>query len=133
MAGKLTTHVLDTAHGQPAVGMKIVLSKIESTGVAPIKTVFTNSDGRTDDALLEGNDLLVGTYELMFYVGDYYAKYGEAESPVPRRRADPFRHRQPRREIPRAAAVLALGVFDVPRKLKPQMDADERRLIVNHG
>jgi 5-hydroxyisourate hydrolase len=81
MAGKLTTHVLDTAHGHPAVGMKIVLSKIESTGVAPIKTVFTNSDGRTDDALLEGNDLLVGTYELMFYVGDYYAKYGEAESP----------------------------------------------------
>ena len=46
MAGKLTTHVLDTAHGQPAVGMKILLSKIESTGAAMIKAKSARFIGR---------------------------------------------------------------------------------------
>jgi 5-hydroxyisourate hydrolase len=73
MPGKLTTHVLDTANGKPAVGMKIDLCKIERAGTAVLKTVTTNNDGRIDEALLEGADLLVGIYELVFHVGDYFA------------------------------------------------------------
>ena len=76
MPGRLTTHVLDTAHGKPAAGMKIELCKIERAGTATLKTVATNGDGRTDEPLLEGDDLLVGVYELVFHVGDYFAHQG---------------------------------------------------------
>ena len=74
--GKLTTHVLDTAHGKPAAGMTIELCKIERLGTATLKTVVTNKDGRTDEPLLEGDDLLVGVYELVFHVGEYFAHQG---------------------------------------------------------
>jgi 5-hydroxyisourate hydrolase len=74
--GKLTTHVLDTAHGAPAAGMRIELCKIERAGTATLKTVVTNEDGRTDEPLLAGDDLLVGMYELVFHVGDYFAHQG---------------------------------------------------------
>ncbi len=76
MPGKLTTHVLDTAHGRPAAGMKIELCKIEREGTATLASVVTNADGRTDGPLLEGDDLLVGVYELVFHVGEYFAHQG---------------------------------------------------------
>jgi 5-hydroxyisourate hydrolase len=76
MPGRLTTHVLDTAHGKPAAGMKIDLCKVERAGTATLKTVTTNADGRTDDPLLEADDMLVGVYELVFHVGAYFAHLG---------------------------------------------------------
>ena len=75
-AGLLTTHVLDTAHGRPAAGMTIELCKIERLGTATLKTIVTNMDGRTDEPLLAGDDLLVGVYELVFHVGEYFAHQG---------------------------------------------------------
>ncbi|WP_404402615.1 hydroxyisourate hydrolase [Pelagibacterium halotolerans] len=69
-AGRLTTHVLDTANGHPARDMTIEL--LSGTGEA-IKSVVTNSDGRCDGPLLEGAALAVGAYELRFHVGDYFA------------------------------------------------------------
>jgi len=69
--GKLTTHVLDTALGQPAVGMKIQLFRISGMTHTKIGTFVTNSDGRVDSPLLEGNLCKIGTYELVFFAGDY--------------------------------------------------------------
>jgi 5-hydroxyisourate hydrolase len=66
----LTTHVLDTARGIPAVGMKI---ELWSSGKL-LKTVSTNADGRTDSPLLSGQELSGGNYELIFYVGDYFGE-----------------------------------------------------------
>jgi 5-hydroxyisourate hydrolase len=71
--GKLTTHVLDTASGQPARGMRIDVVKFDS-GQDVIKTLITNSDGRVDGPILEGDALEVGHYELHFYAGDYLRK-----------------------------------------------------------
>ncbi|HEX3358789.1 MAG TPA: hydroxyisourate hydrolase [Tepidisphaeraceae bacterium] len=73
---KLSTHVLDTAHGRPAGGMKIDFFKVEQAGNVLIKTVTTNKDGRTDQPLLEGN-LTAGTYELLFHVGDFFRQSGD--------------------------------------------------------
>ena len=70
MAGKLTTHVLDTAQGCPAAGLTIELWQ----GERLLKTVTTNTDGRTDAPLLIDNELTVGVYELRFAVGDYFKK-----------------------------------------------------------
>ena len=75
--GRLTTHVLDTAHGIPAAGLKIHLARVEE-GLPqyPLKTVITNSDGRCDGPLLEGAALTAGTYELLFEVGAYFRERG---------------------------------------------------------
>lgn len=74
MSGKLTTHVLDTALGCPAVNMTIQLWSIypDSQERQLLKTVQTNSDGRTDQALLSDQEFLAGIYELVFSVGEYY-------------------------------------------------------------
>jgi 5-hydroxyisourate hydrolase len=76
---KLTTHVLDTAHGCPAIGMTIELWQIEpgSDEKKLLKTVTTNSDGRTDSPMLAEDEFQVGVYELVFNVGAYFIKYGE--------------------------------------------------------
>jgi len=69
MSGKLSTHVLDTAHGKPAHGVKIELWREGRM----LKEVRTNTDGRTDEPLLEGEDLKPGTYQLVFFVREYFS------------------------------------------------------------
>ncbi len=64
--GKLTTHVLDTALGRPAQGLRI---EVWRNGL--IKTIFTNADGRADAPLLEGDTFTSGQYELRFFAGEY--------------------------------------------------------------
>lgn len=79
MAGRLTTHVLDTMRGLPAAGMEIELSRIGETEL--LKTVRTNEDGRVDSPLLEGDELIRGVYEIVFHVGEYFA--GRVDLPDP--------------------------------------------------
>jgi 5-hydroxyisourate hydrolase len=78
MAGRLTTHVLDTMHGLPAAQVTIQLWRLDATGEGRtlLKTLHTNTDGRTESPLLEGELLVVGTYELLFAVGEYFAGKG---------------------------------------------------------
>ncbi len=75
--GRLTTHVLDNAHGRPAAGMEISLYRIEGEGRQLLKTALTNSDGRCAEPLLEGEDFRTGIYELVFGVGDYFRSLDE--------------------------------------------------------
>ena len=72
MSGKLSTHVLDTAKGRPAAGLKIQLWKIEADERRLLKGVITNQDGRTETPLLLGDELRAGVYELVFQVGPYF-------------------------------------------------------------
>ena len=99
MSGWLSTHVLDTARGIPAAGMKITLWRMNSSistasdntasdnienrqknqknypyNFSYIKATVTNSNGRTESPLLEKEDFQVGFYELVFSVGDYFGK-----------------------------------------------------------
>ena len=71
---KLTTHVLDTAHGRPALGLSLTLTRL-SDG-KHLKHAVTNSDGRVDGPLLEGDEFQFGAYELLFNVGDYFRNLG---------------------------------------------------------
>ncbi len=80
MPGKLTTHVLDTAHGCPAAGIKIELYRIESNKRSQLRSIVTNADGRSDTPLLIDDEFQVGCYELMFEVGAYF-KSRNVESP----------------------------------------------------
>ena len=79
MPGRLTTHVLDTAHGRPAAGMAVELWRITaSEGRELVKRARTNDDGRLDVPLLEGEAFVAGRYELVFETGDYWAALGVA-------------------------------------------------------
>ena len=68
----LTTHVLDTMRGLPAAGMTIELWSVDQSKM--LKSVQTNSNGRTDAPLLTGNEMSAGSYELIFFVGDYFGE-----------------------------------------------------------
>ncbi|HEY1014853.1 MAG TPA: hydroxyisourate hydrolase [Herpetosiphonaceae bacterium] len=72
MPGRLTTHVLDTARGRPAAGLRIELWLIDGAPVL-LGAVTTNADGRTDAPLLAGADFRPGTYQIVFEVGAYFA------------------------------------------------------------
>jgi 5-hydroxyisourate hydrolase len=72
VSGRLTTHVLDTARGRPAAGVRIELARLDGDARTPLKTVITNDDGRTDEPLL--TELEPGTYELTFAVGEHFGE-----------------------------------------------------------
>ena len=72
--GRLTTHVLDTASGKPAAGVRVVLRR--DGDVAVLAEGATNADGRIDRPLLEGAAFKTGRYELTFHVGDYFRASG---------------------------------------------------------
>ena len=73
---RLSTHVLDTARGKPAAGVRIDLYSVADEARVHLKTVVTNSDGRTDEALLSGELIPTGTYQLEFQAGDYLRACG---------------------------------------------------------
>ena len=75
--GRLTTHILDTANGSPAAGVRIDLLSVSPDGsMQKIASVTTNNDGRCDGPLLEGDAFSPGVYELRFYVGEYFSGAG---------------------------------------------------------
>ena len=83
MAGFLTTHVLDTAKGCPAEGIKIALYRVSGNSHSKIAETVTNSDGRTDSPILPEDKFKTGTYELIFFAGDYLRATGQvSEDPL---------------------------------------------------
>ncbi|ASS90880.1 hydroxyisourate hydrolase [Aeribacillus sp. FSL K6-2848] len=75
----LTTHILDLTHGTPAQNVKIELFSVtdqNETEKQLLKTAFTNENGRVDEPLITEQQLTPGTYELLFYIGDYFKNKG---------------------------------------------------------
>jgi 5-hydroxyisourate hydrolase len=64
----LSTHVLDTANGQPAAGIKVRLYQ----GDTLLNSEMTNSDGRIPTMLPLGFTLSADTYRLVFEVAGYF-------------------------------------------------------------
>lgn len=74
----LSTHVLDTAQGTPAQGVKIEFWHIDSDNTHRlIREVKTNRDGRVDSPLLNEEESKAGEYELVFFIADYYRSIGD--------------------------------------------------------
>src|SRR6516165_3290515 len=73
VAGRLSTHVLDTHGGKPAAGISVELVELSALGASRVVTrTVTNSDGRTDQPLIGGRPVPIGRYELSFSVGAYF-------------------------------------------------------------
>ncbi|TCL10007.1 5-hydroxyisourate hydrolase [Shimia isoporae] len=79
MAGYLTTHILDTARGCPARGIKIALYRVSGNSHRKIAEAVTNADGRTDTPILPESEFKTGSYELIFFCGDYLRDTGQAD------------------------------------------------------
>jgi 5-hydroxyisourate hydrolase len=73
---RLSTHVLDTAHGCPAGGMRVELHRLIDGERRLVTDITTNADGRTDAPLLSGDRVEPGVYELTFHAGDYFRRGG---------------------------------------------------------
>ena len=70
--GRLTTHILDTAHGRPGAGIGVKLFALQGDRLL-VASAVTNDDGRTEEPLLNDETFRAGRYELEFSVGEYFA------------------------------------------------------------
>lgn len=76
---RLSTHVLDTMSGVPAVGMRIeFLEAQESGGWRHHGEFITNIDGRTDTPIMAAEAFHTGGFQLRFHVGAYFRARGVA-------------------------------------------------------
>jgi 5-hydroxyisourate hydrolase len=70
----ITTHVLDTARGCPAVGIRVELEQMDALGTwKPIARGSTDADGRIRSLMPAGTAALPGTYRLIFATEPYFA------------------------------------------------------------
>ena len=74
----ITTHVLDTARGRPAVGVPIVLERATGDGWEHVGRGATDADGRLRDLIADGAPVADGRYRLTFDTGAYFRDRGEA-------------------------------------------------------
>jgi 5-hydroxyisourate hydrolase len=75
----ITTHVLDTAHGRPAAGLRVSLEQSDAPGSwKGIAHGATDADGRLRTLMPEGASPVPGTYRLVFDTGAYFASQGVA-------------------------------------------------------
>ena len=81
--GKLTTHVLNTASGVPAAGMRMQLRSVNTAGGTLLKSIHTGPDGRSPMPLLAADALTAGHYSLTFYTAEYFRSIGAVLSEPP--------------------------------------------------
>ena len=75
----ITTHVLDTAHGRPAIGVPVTL-EYESEGIwTRIGRRTTGDDGRIRDLMPIGASLQPGKYRITFATAAYSSFFPSIE------------------------------------------------------
>jgi 5-hydroxyisourate hydrolase len=70
----VTTHVLDTSLGQPAVGVQVRLERLADGESSPVAEGVTDADGRVRELGPDG--LRPGTYRVVFGTGEYFRRSG---------------------------------------------------------
>jgi len=81
--GHLSTHVLDTANGCPAAGMRVTLQRLDGGSAATLASFALDADGRHPGGpLLDGQSITAGRYRLLFEVAPYFRARG-ADLPDP--------------------------------------------------
>jgi 5-hydroxyisourate hydrolase len=76
LSGTISTHVLDVAHGHPAVGVPVRLEVLDPTaGWRIVAERVTDADGRVHD-LSGAHAVLTASYRLAFRTGEYFEQMG---------------------------------------------------------
>jgi 5-hydroxyisourate hydrolase len=68
----ISTHILDTALGRPAVGVPLTLSRMIDEAWLSIHDAITDADGRCKYLLPKTQPLHPGTYRIHFDTSAYY-------------------------------------------------------------
>jgi 2-oxo-4-hydroxy-4-carboxy-5-ureidoimidazoline decarboxylase len=116
VAGRLSTHVLDTHSGRPADGVAVELWELSRDGSERLVVrAATNKDGRTDVPLIGGRPVPRGTYELRFAIGAYFRARGVPLSDPPFLDVVPIRFGVAEPEghyhVPLSASPWAYGTY----------------------
>jgi 5-hydroxyisourate hydrolase len=72
----ITTHVLDTARGQPAAGIQVKLESLSGDKWQDLSQAATNKDGRVAGLITPGT-LKTGVYRLTFDTSAYFRELGQ--------------------------------------------------------
>lgn len=72
----ITTHVLDTSRGCPAVGVPVMLERAVDSSWQAVGRGISDADGRVSDLLSSGPE--AGRYRLTFDTGAYFGSVGVA-------------------------------------------------------
>lgn len=72
----ISTHVLNTATGRPAVGVAVTLERVDRDVWSEVTGGSTDDDGRLG-GLVSDDDLEIGTWRISFGTGGYFAARGE--------------------------------------------------------
>ena len=72
----VTTHVLDTARGRPAAGVRVRLEQVAGGDGGVVDSATTDDDGRV--RCLGPDRVEPGTYRLVFDTADYFARTGQS-------------------------------------------------------
>ena len=69
----ISTHILDTAKGQPARGVRVMVERKALGGVfVPCGEGITDGNGRIAQLLAVDEQLEAGVYRLTFFTSDYF-------------------------------------------------------------
>jgi len=71
----ITTHVLDTARGRPAAGLRVTLEARQGDGWAPLGSGVTDADGRVPGLVASGT-LRAGVHRVSFATGEWFQAEG---------------------------------------------------------
>lgn len=71
---QITTHILDTSIGQPAVGVSIQLQIKTNDGWQQLAEGVTNADGRILNLLQPNINVELGIYKMVFDTEGYFKK-----------------------------------------------------------
>ena len=70
---QITTHVLDTSKGQPAIGIEIIFQASATGSWEEMGRGITDGDGRISDLLPANQVIAPGKYRLVFKTGVYFS------------------------------------------------------------
>ena len=70
----ISTHILDTALGQPATGVPVTLAYMTNGAWSPLNELVTDADGRCKDLLPSARSLEPGMYRIRFETTSYYKR-----------------------------------------------------------
>ena len=76
MPSPITTHVLDTTRGRPAIGVPVALAHLDGARWVELGHGHTDTDGRNRELLSDDHALAPGTYRLVFDTKTYFLSIG---------------------------------------------------------
>jgi 5-hydroxyisourate hydrolase len=92
MAGGISVHAVDVAHGRPGTGMRVEIHRILEDGSRRVLADGQlGANGALDHPITSGQGVEAGMHEVLFHLSEFYASHDKP--PPPFLEVVPFRFR----------------------------------------